>query len=106
MSYDNILYFSLNQNDPVRILSLYSKEKEESSFLSSIYKSDRFDLNLNSMADFDYSKISNTDLIILNEIENFDPILKTNLEKFYTNGGPWSSSPVKMRQKPPILISG
>ena len=87
MSYDNILYFSLNQNDPVRILSLYSKEKEESSFLSSIYKSDRFDLNLNSMADFDYSKISNTDLIILNEIENFDPILKTNLEKFYTNGG-------------------
>jgi hypothetical protein len=39
------------------------------------------------MADFDYSKISNTDLIILNEIENFDPILKTNLEKFYTNGG-------------------
>jgi len=87
MSYDNILYFSLNQNDPVRILSLYSKEKEKSSFLSSIYKSDRFDLNLNSMADFDYSKISNTDLIILNEIENFDPILKTNLEKFYTNGG-------------------
>lgn len=87
MSYDNTLYFSLNQNDPIRILSLHSKEKEKSSFLSSIYKSDRFSLNVNSISNLDYSKISNTDLIILNEIENFSPILKTNLEKFYRNGG-------------------
>jgi hypothetical protein len=87
MSYDNTLYFSLNQNDPIRILSLHSKEKEKSSFLSSIYKSDRFSLNINSITNLDYSKISNTDLIILNEIENFSSILKTNLEKFYRNGG-------------------
>jgi len=87
MSYDNTLHFSLNQNDPIRILALYSKEKGKSSFLSSIFKSDRFDLNVNPITNFDYSKISNTDLIILNEIENFSPILKTNLEEFYKNGG-------------------
>ncbi|PKG41743.1 BatA domain-containing protein [Psychroflexus sp. MES1-P1E] len=87
MSYDNTLYFSLNQNDPIRILSLHSKEKEKNSFLSSIYKSDRFSFDVNSITNLDYSKISNADLIILNEIENFSPILKTNLEKFYRNAG-------------------
>jgi len=87
MSYDNTLFFSLNQNDPIQIIALSSKEKEKSSFLSSIYKSDRFDLNVSTITNFDYSKISNTDLIILNEIENFSPILKTNLEEFYRNGG-------------------
>ena len=87
MSYDNTLHFSLNQNDPIRIIALHSKEKEKSSFLSSIFKSDRFDLNVNTITNFDYSKISNTDLIILNEIENFTPILKTNLEEFHRNGG-------------------
>jgi hypothetical protein len=87
MSYDNTLFFSLNQNDPIQIIALNSKEKEKSSFLSSIYKSDRFDLNVSTITNFDYSKISNADLIILNEIENFSPILKTNLEEFYRNGG-------------------
>lgn len=87
MSYDNTLYFSLNKEKQINVLSLHSKLDTNKSFLASIYQTDLFNFKEYPISNFDYSRILETDLVILNEIENVNPILISRLREFQDNGG-------------------
>lgn len=87
MSYDNTLYFSLNKEKQIHVLSLHSQSKTYKSFLASIYQTDLFNFKEHSISNFDYSKISEANLVILNEIEEINSILISRLIEFQNNGG-------------------
>lgn len=87
MSYDNTLFFSLNEQKKISVLSLYSNSQTGKSFLKSIYTSAAFNFQEFSLSNFDYSKISDVDLLILNEIKDINPILISRVNEFLNNGG-------------------
>jgi hypothetical protein len=87
LSYDNKLYFSLNKEKQINILSLHSKSNTFTSFLASIYQTDLFNFKEYSISNFDYSKISEANLIILNEVEDINSILISQLRAFKDNAG-------------------
>ncbi len=87
LSYDNTLYFNFNGNKTINVLSLHSKTRAYTSFLASIYQNDLFTFEEHPVANFDYSKISDVDLLILNEIEATNPVLINRLKEFKNSGG-------------------
>ncbi|SDG87325.1 BatA domain-containing protein [Psychroflexus sediminis] len=87
MSYDNVLFFSLNKEKRIKVLALNGQSSAYKSFLPSIYQTDLFDFDEYSINSFDYSKISEASLVILNELENINPILISRLRDFQNNGG-------------------
>lgn len=87
MSYDNTLFFSLNKEKQIHVLSLHSQTNSYKSFLASIYQTDLFNFKEYAMTNFDYSRISEADLVILNEIEDVNSILISRLREFQNNGG-------------------
>jgi hypothetical protein len=87
LSYDNTLYFNLNSKQSINILSLHSKSNSYQSFLSSIYQSRLFTFEEESISNFDYSKTSDFNLIILNELPELNPVLTNRLKDFIEDGG-------------------
>lgn len=87
VSFDNSLYFSTNTNLPIRVLVLESSIESQNSFLSSIYNGDRFKYESLNIKDVEYSKISDADIILLNEIQNIDDVLGNQINDFVANGG-------------------
>lgn len=87
MSFDNSLYFSINQNLPIRVLVLESDIESQNSFLASIYSGNRFEYESLNNKNTEYSKISNADVILLNGIENVDDVLSNQINDFVANGG-------------------
>ncbi|WP_019038627.1 BatA domain-containing protein [Psychroflexus tropicus] len=86
VSYDNTLYFSLNKNKKIKIANLHESESK-TSFLNSIFQDIRFDYNSYAIVNFDYSLLNDTNLLILNEIENINPILLSQVKSFIDGGG-------------------
>ncbi|MBZ9786523.1 BatA domain-containing protein [Psychroflexus sp. CAK57W] len=87
MSYDNTLFFSLNKEKQINVLSLHSQTNSYKSFLASIYQTELFNFSEYSISNFDYARISEVDLLILNEIKEVNPILISRLREFQKNGG-------------------
>jgi hypothetical protein len=87
LSYDNKLYFSLNKEKQINIVSLHSESSTYKSFLASIYQTDLFNFKEYSISNFDYSTISEANLIILNEVEDINSILISQLRAFKDNAG-------------------
>ncbi|GAA0759078.1 BatA domain-containing protein [Psychroflexus lacisalsi] len=85
MSYDNKLFFSLREEKKINIIAINSYGQK--SFLTSIYNTEKFNFQEFSLGKFDYSKISDADLFILNEIDDINPILLSRIEEFQDNGG-------------------
>ena len=85
MSYDNKLFFSLREEKKINIIAINSYGQK--SFLTSIYDTEKFNFQEFSLGKFDYSKISDADLFILNEIDDINPILLSRIEEFQDNGG-------------------
>ncbi|MFD0932136.1 BatA domain-containing protein [Psychroflexus salinarum] len=87
MSYDNTLFFSLNKGKKISVLSVHSESNQYKSFLASIYQTDLFNFKEYSISNFDYSRISEANLVILNEVKEVNPILISRLREFKNNGG-------------------
>jgi hypothetical protein len=85
MSYDNKLFFSLREEKKINVIAINSYGQK--SFLTSIYNTEKFNFQEFSLGKFDYSKISDADLFILNEIDDINPILLSRIEEFQDNGG-------------------
>ena len=81
--FDNNMYFSHPKNEKINILAIGNKNE----FLSKIYTNDEFDYTSSFLNMLDYSSISNQQLIILNELENFPKSLIQALKYFVENEG-------------------
>jgi len=81
--FDNNMYFSHPKNEKINILAIGNKNE----FLSKIYTNDEFDYTSSFLNMLDYSSISNHQLIILNELENFPKSLIQALKYFVENEG-------------------
>jgi hypothetical protein len=86
LSYDNKLFFSLNKDRQIKVISLET-EIMENSFLNSIYQTDIFDYKAYTIDNFDYTLISEANLVILNEVKEVNPILLSQIKTFISNGG-------------------
>jgi hypothetical protein len=81
--FDNQYFFSLNNNDKIRVLSIGNK----ADFLSKIYTKETFTYRHSTAQNINYNSIQNQQLIILNELENIPEILIKSLVNFSKNGG-------------------
>lgn len=86
VTFDDVLYFSYNVPDKIRIMSLNGGES--SPFLNQLYeKNQAFEFKNVSARQVDYSQLASQQLIILNEIESVSSGLTQELQKFTSNGG-------------------
>jgi hypothetical protein len=83
--FDNEYYLTLNVSPRINILHLYDKE---GSYISNVYSNETiFDPNNSRSGDFDYSKISSANLIVLDGLKNISPALLKPLKDFVEQGG-------------------
>jgi hypothetical protein len=94
LPYDNKFFFSLNKDKKIEVYEVYSKETKNS-FLASIYTSEKFNFKRGSTSNLDLSNLKNKDLLILNEIEDLNPILISQTKEFLLNGGSLIIIPTK-----------
>ena len=81
LPFDNELYFVINKNDKINVLSI----GENNEFLSKIYTVDEFNFDKSSLKNLDYNLLKNQNLIILNELENIPNSLINSLSVAISN---------------------
>lgn len=82
LSYDNILYFSINKNPAIKVAVISGTK---SGFLERIYTQPEFELNVFDEGQPDYNILNSANLIVLNEVPAIDAGLRQNLKSFYSN---------------------
>ncbi|MEN8702675.1 MAG: BatA domain-containing protein [Polaribacter sp.] len=81
--FDNTFYFSQNKKEKIKVLSIGNY----SNFLPKIYSDDKFNYQNKNLKNVNYNKISNQDLIILNELKVIPNTLINRLISFSNKGG-------------------
>ncbi len=81
--FDNERFFSINRQNKIDVLAIGSTNQ----FLSNIYTPDEFNFRSSSIEQLDYSKLSENNLIILNELSALPEALTNDLFDFVTTGG-------------------
>ena len=81
--FDNTFYYSQNKKDKIRVLSIGNP----SNFLPKIYSNNEFNYQNKKLKKVNYNKISNQDLIILNELKVIPNTLINRLISFSNKGG-------------------
>ena len=76
--FDNSLYFSLNEIQPIKVCSI---NQEETDFLKRIYTPSEFDYTSFLATSINYNALNNADVIILNELPDLNEVLATTLSK-------------------------
>lgn len=84
LNYDNTLFFSLNKPTQLKVLSV---NNSSSNFLQRLFNSEEFSYTQQDNRNLDFSKISEQDCIILNELDNIPTPLTEALKSFVSNGG-------------------
>tara|TARA_B100000497_G_scaffold34754_1_gene40757 strand:+ start:1361 stop:3286 length:1926 start_codon:yes stop_codon:yes gene_type:complete len=83
--YDDILYFNIPKKSKIAVLSI--NDNTSSVFLKKIYSEDEFIFKSQDYKNLDFSQIKNTNLIVLNGVNDISVALKNSLKDFMTNGG-------------------
>ena len=78
LEFDNSLYFSINEQEPINVVVLGDGD---AAFLERIYQQPEFSLNSFSTNQIDFSKLSQADLVILNEASEISLSLQSSLEQ-------------------------
>ncbi len=78
LQFDNSLYFSLNKIQPIKI---YNINENKSDFLKRIYTAPEFEYHSFSVSSINYNSLKDADVIILNEVPNFNDVLTSTLSK-------------------------
>ncbi len=76
LQFDNILYFSLNPGQPINVTAINSAE---GTFLNKIYTEPEFQFSSMEAGRIDYNILSNSQVVVLNEIEDLSGALSTTL---------------------------
>lgn len=84
LQYDNILYFSINKPDPIKVIAI---SDVDDSYLKKLYKSPEFELITSTTAQLDYNQLNNANCIILNEVLQLPNGLATILNKVTAANG-------------------
>ena len=84
LTYDNQLFFSLDTQKPIHILSINEAENE---FLKRLYTSDEFTYKAISSTNVDYSILSQYNLVIVNGLKDLPLSLGNALASFRNKGG-------------------
>jgi len=84
LQFDNTLYFSINASEKIKVLSI---NNSDDTFIKNLYANNEFDLASFSLENVDYNRISQKDLIILNQLDEIPNSLTTILKSVHDNGG-------------------
>ena len=84
LNYDNIFYFNLDENEPIKVLIITEANAD---FLKKLYTDDEFDVTLVSFNELNYNTIVDQNLIVLNELKSIPNALTTSLNSFSDDGG-------------------
>lgn len=88
VTYDNNYFLAYKVIDHINVTSIQDNDLAKDPFLSTVFKSDSsFDYHSISVTNVDYSKLPNTDLVILYEIDDIPSGLADALVTFANNGG-------------------
>ena len=83
--YDDIFYFNIPKKSKIAVLAI--NDNTSSAFLKKIYSKDEFIFKSQDYKALDFSQIKNTNLIVLNGVNDISIALKNSLKDFMTNGG-------------------
>ena len=84
LMYDNKLFFSLDTQKPINVLSI---NEAEHNFLKRLYTSDEFNYKAIPSTNVDYSILSQYNLVIINGLKDLPLSLGNALASFKKNGG-------------------
>ena len=83
--YDDTFYFNIPKKSKISVLAI--SDNTSSEFLKKIYSKDEFIFKSQDFKALDFSQIKNTNLIVLNGVNDFSIALKNSLKDFMNNGG-------------------
>jgi len=83
--YDDTFYFNIPKKSKISVLAI--SDNTSSEFLKKIYSKDEFIFKSQDFKALDFSQIKNTNLIVLNGVNDISIALKNSLKDFMTNGG-------------------
>ena len=84
LSFDNTLFFNINQRPKINVLSINSAEDD---FLKRIFSEDEFYYKSTAFNQLNYNDIEEQNLIVLNELDNLPIALINILNAFANDGG-------------------
>ncbi|MEM9144011.1 MAG: hypothetical protein AAGA86_13560, partial [Bacteroidota bacterium] len=84
MTYDNVLFFTLDRKEKIRVLAIGPGNPE---FLERIYTPEEFRFEAQNIKTLNYGDLETQNLIVLNELKNIPNALITNLRSFTEKGG-------------------
>ena len=83
LTFDNDLFFTINKPKKINVAAI----GEKFDYMSNIYTADEFNFEGSTLRNFDYNKIDDQHLLILNELENIPVVLVNSIKEFLSNGG-------------------
>ncbi|WP_026916088.1 BatA domain-containing protein [Christiangramia portivictoriae] len=78
LKYDNILYFSISEKRPIKVLAISERDPD---FLRRLYTKPEFDLNISKPNEVDYSQLQQASLIVINEVSNLSEANLNNIKQ-------------------------
>src|SRR5690606_39027524 len=84
LQFDNELYFSLNQTEPIKVTSI---NPADAGFLKRIYTEPEFEFSSMESNRIDYNILGNSRVVILNELQDIPGALLTSLLKLSSEDG-------------------
>jgi len=79
LTYDNTLFLSLSKPDPINVLIISEKP---TTYLDKIYDNERFNIQQTLINNLEYADISQTDVLILNELQQISNALRIAVENY------------------------
>lgn len=83
--YDKEFFFSISDRVQIQIKHLY--ENEPATFINRIYNSPRFSYEQVELNNFDFSELSNTQLVIVDNLSQLTKVQETQFINFVNNDG-------------------
>ncbi|RFN58344.1 BatA domain-containing protein [Marixanthomonas ophiurae] len=84
LPYDNNLFFSINTNKKIKVLSI---NETDSGYLQRLFNQEEFEYTQQTQNSLNYNEIPNQDFIIINELTAIPASLVTAIQSFSANGG-------------------
>ncbi|GAB2769532.1 BatA domain-containing protein [Salinimicrobium soli] len=78
LSFDDVLYFSINEVDPVQVVII---GKGDDTFLKRIYTEPEFEVSSFAQESIDYTRLSQTDVVVLNELNSISSSIANSLKQ-------------------------
>ncbi|MGZ3863431.1 MAG: vWA domain-containing protein [Bacteroidia bacterium] len=88
VTFDDTLYFSFRVNSHIPCLAINKKDETSGAFLKSLFSNDSlFNYKEQTDQNIDYAQFAQTNLIVLNGLQNISSGLSQELKKYITGGG-------------------